>query len=181
MSRDPKGPVDRVEALAAEVDTEFGTIQQRHAARVQCRAGCSACCRARLSITKVEEEFVRRGLAGLTKSRRAELAARTKQAGRETCPALDDDGRCGIYSFRPLICRSYGVPLRHRSAVPMVQPPLVDVCDLNFTGTSLKLLPPEDAFDQTAMNEELESIDREYCNENGLPERGRVPITSILE
>ncbi len=181
MSQDPKGPVDRVEALAAEVDTAFAAIQERHGARMQCRAGCSACCRARLSITKVEEELVRRGLAGLTKSRRAELVARTKQAGREMCPALDDDGRCGIYSFRPLICRSYGVPLRHRSAVPMVQPPVVDVCDLNFTETSLKMLPDEDTLDQTAMNEELESIDREYCKENGLPERGRVPIASILE
>ncbi len=181
MSQKPNGPVERVAALAAEVDTEFAAIHERHTARMQCRAGCSACCRARLSITKIEEAFLRRGLAGLTESRRGELAARTKETGRETCPALDNDGRCGIYAFRPLICRSYGVPLRHRGAVPMVQPPVVDVCDLNFTETSLKLLPPGDAFDQTAMNEELESIDREYCKENGLPERGRVPIASILE
>lgn len=26
------------------------------------------------------------------------------------CPALEEDGRCGIYEFRPLVCRSMGVP-----------------------------------------------------------------------
>jgi Fe-S-cluster containining protein len=26
------------------------------------------------------------------------------------CPALDADGRCGVYSHRPLVCRSMGIP-----------------------------------------------------------------------
>ncbi len=26
------------------------------------------------------------------------------------CPALDHDGTCGLYEFRPLVCRSMGVP-----------------------------------------------------------------------
>lgn len=26
------------------------------------------------------------------------------------CPALEQDGRCGLYEFRPLVCRSMGVP-----------------------------------------------------------------------
>ena len=26
------------------------------------------------------------------------------------CPALEQDGRCGLYAFRPLVCRSMGVP-----------------------------------------------------------------------
>ena len=60
-----------------------------------CRAGCSACCRARLSITRVEEAFLRRGLASLSQTRRDELSARTREAGRELCPALDDDRDSG--------------------------------------------------------------------------------------
>ncbi len=27
-----------------------------------------------------------------------------------TCPALQSDGTCGIYAFRPLTCRSMGIP-----------------------------------------------------------------------
>lgn len=26
------------------------------------------------------------------------------------CPALKSDGRCGVYEFRPLVCRSMGLP-----------------------------------------------------------------------
>jgi hypothetical protein len=26
------------------------------------------------------------------------------------CPALERDGRCGLYEFRPLVCRSMGIP-----------------------------------------------------------------------
>lgn len=26
------------------------------------------------------------------------------------CPALERDGRCGVYEFRPLVCRSMGIP-----------------------------------------------------------------------
>jgi len=26
------------------------------------------------------------------------------------CPALEPDGRCGVYQYRPLVCRSMGIP-----------------------------------------------------------------------
>jgi len=26
------------------------------------------------------------------------------------CPALESDGRCGVYEYRPLVCRSMGLP-----------------------------------------------------------------------
>lgn len=29
---------------------------------------------------------------------------------RVACPLLNDDGRCDLYSFRPLTCRLYGIP-----------------------------------------------------------------------
>jgi len=174
-------PIERLTALAQQADAEFAVLQQRHAAQMQCRAGCSDCCRARLSITRVEEAFLRRGLTTLTDERRAELASRTREENREMCPALDDDGRCGIYAFRPLICRSYGVPLRHRRAVPLVNPPIVDSCDLNFSDTRLQLLSPVDTFDQTALLEALETIDRDHCIAHGLPRRQRIPIAQILE
>lgn len=174
------GPIERLAELAEAVDAEFAVVRDRQATRMQCRAGCSACCRARLSITRVEEALLRRGLATLSEERRAELSARTAEPHREMCPALDDDGRCGIYTFRPLICRSYGLPLRHRRDLALINPPVIDTCDLNFTETSLTLLPPEDVFDQTALVEALETIDREHCVANDLPQRDRIPIAGIL-
>ncbi len=36
-----------------------------------------------------------------------QLVSRFHQA---PCPALQEDGRCGLYAFRPLTCRSMGIP-----------------------------------------------------------------------
>jgi len=173
-------PIERLRLLLDQADADFAGIHERQAAQMQCRAGCSACCRARLSITRIEEAFLRDGLAGLSKDSRAELSARTREKDREMCPALDDDGRCGIYPFRPLICRTYGAPLRHRHEVPMVNPQVIDVCDLNFVGLSLKALPLADVYDQTTAVESLEAIDREYCDDNDLPPGERIPIAHLL-
>lgn len=35
----------------------------------------------------------------------------SERFGAWPCPALEQDGRCGLYEFRPLVCRSMGVPL----------------------------------------------------------------------
>ena len=39
-----------------------------------------------------------------------ELDRLAEQFAHLPCPALDDQGRCGIYAFRPLTCRSMGIP-----------------------------------------------------------------------
>lgn len=48
------------------------------------------------------------------------------------CPALEPDGACGLYEFRPLVCRSMGVPqddgvlvsgaCAMQTAVPLIRP-----------------------------------------------------------
>jgi len=69
------------------------------------------------------------------------------------CPALDDSGACLIYAHRPIVCRTFGLPLREGSAY------LGQECELNFVSASLKekesaawdlewedVLGPEDEF-----------------------------------
>lgn len=34
--------------------------------------------------------------------------------GHYPCPALETDGRCGLYHHRPLVCRSMGIPTEDR-------------------------------------------------------------------
>lgn len=166
--------------LTSAVDEEFAGIQARQGARMQCAAGCSDCCRARLSITRVEESLLRRGLARLPESERQELAHRATDPKREMCPALDDDGRCQLYAWRPLICRSFGVALRHRAEVILVNPPVLDVCDLNFVGVRLPSLPAEDVLEQTELDGKLAAIDDTYCERNDYPQGERVGIAQIL-
>ena len=175
-----KDPLSRLAELAAQVDREFAEIQHRQGAQMQCRSGCSACCRLRLSITRVEETSLRRGLASMPESVRDVLAGRTRDENREMCPALDPEGRCQLYAHRPLICRSFGVPQRRRREVVLVNPPVIDVCDLNFVGTRLHTLPAEDVLDQTSLDAAVAEIDYDYCESNDLPKGERVPIAHIL-
>jgi len=147
---------------------------------MKCSAGCSDCCRARLSITRVEAILLRRGLARLPESEQRELKRRAQDADNEMCPALDGDGLCQLYEWRPLICRSFGVPLRHRSEVVLVNPPVIDVCDLNFKEVPLPSLPDEDVLEQTEMVSELAAINSDYCERNGLPAEERIGIAQIL-
>ena len=65
--------------------------------------------------------------------------------------------------------------------MPLVNPPVIDVCDLNFVGTSLKTLPSEEVFDQTALEQSIDAIDRDYCAERDLPRGERVPIATVLQ
>ena len=180
MNAAEKEPIARLAELARRVDRDFSEIRQRRQAWMECRAGCSDCCRARLSITRVEETFLRRHLNTLPAAQRTELARRAGDKTREMCPALDSGGRCQIYEARPLICRSYGVPLRRRREVSLVNPPVIDVCDKNFIGTSLKMLPEKDVFEQTNLEADVSEIDTEYCKRNVLPRGERVPIALIL-
>jgi Fe-S-cluster containining protein len=42
------------------------------------------------------------------------------------CPALSERGECTIYESRPLVCRTFGLPLRDGDRY------IGDVCELNF-------------------------------------------------
>ncbi|TDI35281.1 MAG: YkgJ family cysteine cluster protein [Acidobacteria bacterium] len=180
MADHEKDPLARLAGLADSVDETFASIQTRQGACMQCRAGCTDCCRARLTITHVEAAFFRRGLARLPEAERKDLAQRTRDKTRDMCPALDPEGRCQLYDSRPLICRSFGVPLRRRREVVLVNPIVIDACDLNFVDVPLETLPAEDVLDQTSLDTELAAINAEFCARHDLPTDERIGIAQIL-
>ena len=48
------------------------------------------------------------------------------------CPNLDETGACMMYEQRPLVCRTFGLPLREGRKY------IGDICELNFTESSTK-------------------------------------------
>lgn len=63
------------------------------------------------------------------------------------CPALAADGSCGIYAFRPITCRTMGIPVEHdgmvhgacrvQTAVPIIRP------STSVRGDSARLIEDE--------------------------------------
>ncbi|HSP77555.1 MAG TPA: YkgJ family cysteine cluster protein, partial [Myxococcaceae bacterium] len=144
MATHPEGAArlarERYLELSGKVDQFFERVHARYGAVMQCRAGCSACCQAGLSVTSVEASLLREGLATLPAEVRERLARQAREEEPKACPALDAEGRCLVYAWRPLVCRSHGVPIRQREPAGVPDPEAagaVSACEKNFEGGAL--------------------------------------------
>ena len=116
---------------------------------LQCGRGCSLCCYGLFEIGSGDVPVIAEGLAALHPRRRQkiirraleiaapnlrELPADEKEAFFERtqavpCPNLDESGACMMYEHRPLVCRTFGLPLRDGRKY------IGDICELNFKDT----------------------------------------------
>jgi Fe-S-cluster containining protein len=167
--------------LTAQVGEKFDRIAARHRAQMQCGAGCSRCCQIRLAVTQIEAETIDEAMGAAEPALRERIAAREDLAGKTWCPALGEDGRCEIYEFRPLACRSYGAPIRALRAQKPIRLVVVDACKLNFeAGAALAAVPSEDVFDQEALSTQMAAIERAWCDERGLEPGPRIDLAELL-
>jgi Fe-S-cluster containining protein len=112
-------------ALIAKVEAFTQATFTRRRDDFACSAGCAACCHAWLSVSAVEADQVRAGLAALPPAARAdvrqrgqrELARAANEEQPPRCAMLGDDDRCAIYEARPLVCRTQGHALRYPSGL----------------------------------------------------------------
>ena len=132
----PHPGLDAVTRLHAEVDRETDRLRVIHAARLQCRKGCSGCCMDSLTVFEIEAERIRR--------HHAELLSRGNPHPPGGCAFLDEAGGCRIYADRPYVCRTQGLPLRWIASGPDAEAAeLRDICPLNEAGPPLETLPQD--------------------------------------
>jgi hypothetical protein len=167
----------RYRELCAKVDAFFGRVQARHGADMECRAGCDACCRERLSVTAVEAAEIRDAVIALSAATRERLAIRAADDPHNRCPALEPDGRCAVYEGRPLVCRSHGLPIKMASPGGL---PVLSACEKNFTGGGPEAADPDCVIDQTTLSLTLGAVDAVYNRETGAPSRGRLALAAVL-
>ena len=117
--------------LHAEVDARAGALATEHAARLQCRRGCSACCVDGITVFAIEAERIR--------SHNKELLAQGAPHPPGACAFLDVEGACRIYADRPYVCRTQGLPLRWIDEERGAE--LRDICPLNEAGEPIAALP----------------------------------------
>ena len=135
--------------ILERADAHFHDVARKQPQHLQCN-GCSLCCYGLFEIGAADIPVLADGLDQLHPARRqaivrraVDIVASSKHPDlRETgvgekdaffsrtastrCPNLSDEGRCLVYDHRPLVCRTFGVPLREADRY------LGDVCDLNF-------------------------------------------------
>ena len=145
---------DDYRKILERADEHFSSVMRSQPQNLQCGAGCSLCCYGLFEIGSGDVPIIAEGLASLPPARRRMIIMRAQEIvdasqhpnlrecspeekeafferTRSTrCPNLDDAGLCMMYEHRPLVCRTFGLPLRDGRKY------LGDICELNFTGST---------------------------------------------
>jgi hypothetical protein len=115
----------KLASLYADMQTQYSAYAQTMG--LTCDNCPQNCCTSFFQHhTRIEWAFLLHGLAELPPERRAAYESRARDYVRDSkaalakgerpgimCP-LNDDGRCGVYAHRLMICRLHGVPNRLR-------------------------------------------------------------------
>ena len=104
----------------------FEKIALKHSDKMECKKGCSKCCKTDISIFEIEAERIEEWFHAqeiTEQGRLLELWSTPNVEGY--CTFLYND-QCSIYEPRPLICRTQGLPLFVKSEN------ILDYCPLNF-------------------------------------------------
>ena len=145
---------DTYKRILERADRFFADVSREQPQHLQCGRGCTFCCYGLFEIGAADVAVIADGLSRLHPKRRAmiirkaeEIIASTNHPNlRESspeekeaffdrtaatpCPNLSDAGECMIYESRPLVCRTFGLPIRDGKRY------IGDICDLNFNEAS---------------------------------------------
>jgi len=141
--------------ILSRADEFFDSVMQSQPQNLQCGRGCSLCCYGLFEIGAADVAVIADGLSKLNPARRDMIIRRAvdivassrhpnlrecspiekdeffERTASTPCPNLDDSGLCMIYEHRPLVCRTFGLPLRDGSRY------IGDVCELNFEESTI--------------------------------------------
>ncbi len=150
------------EALNARVDAFQARVREKYPGQIECRAGCSECCRRipRLVLSPVEAFYLREQLRQLPPEEQARLREASRTA-MPPCPILTDDA-CRLHRNRPLLCRTYGYPTLSPQLLKIGQPAL-NYCYKNFTGLAgPQALESDCLMNVDRLTEELWEMNRRF-------------------
>jgi Fe-S-cluster containining protein len=161
--------VERVDVLGQRIEAEFR-------AQIACRRGCDACCR-HLSLFWVEGVALAQALDDLSESVAEGIRERARRAAADgPCPLLES-GACLLYTARPIICRTHGLPLLAGEG----EARRIDYCPENFRG--IDTLPAGAVIDLDRLNTTLAAINALFVSEvfhGQPPDRERLTIAEAL-
>jgi Fe-S-cluster containining protein len=131
-------------------DDFFRSVTAAQPENLQCGKGCSLCRYGLFEIGSGDVPLIAEGLEKMHPARRKMIVRRAQEilttskhpdlrecspdekeaffarTAATPCPNLNERGECLMYEHRPLVCRTFGLPLRNANAY------IGDICELNF-------------------------------------------------
>jgi len=160
--------------LTARVDDLCRRIALEYRDCLTCREGCDDCCR-HITIFPVEAAALALALGDLPAEEVARIRELARLASSGNCPLLEN-GRCLLYSARPIICRTHGNPLLLSDGERVI-----DFCPKNFNGVSS--FPAAFVLNLDLLNSTLAAINAVFTASSGYfhrPGQERFTISEAL-
>lgn len=171
--------------LVAKVEAFGQAITRQYPTQMTCHAGCDGCCYQQFTVFPVEAYALGQAIATLSLAERQRLQARLQQGDdpwavceTPTPCVLLAQGRCLVYSGRPLLCRMHGFPLASR----MIERPdglQRDCCPLNFSDVPLQDIASQAVYNLDLVNQTLVAINHLFVQEQGAADQ-RVTIRQAV-
>ena len=141
-------------------DQKISEIEKKHTGNLSCGKGCCSCCEE-TSVLPIE--FF--SIVSAMKDRGLKI-----QPGSKSCAMLRRS-LCQIYEFRPLICRTHGLPLAYgEDDDPLMKS--ISFCELNFK-KKIPKFTKNNVLDMDELNLELVTLNENFIRsfDGELPER----------
>lgn len=143
--------IEKYRELCSYCDTFFTKAISVSGPNMECRLGCGDCCILQ-TVCELEAHVIsqHRGCAATDALDIPNGAGIEAALSKETksCSFLKN-GTCTIYSVRPVICRTHGLPLNYRSENR------IECCPRNFPGVDIAESFTGILFDAEAVTEAL--------------------------
>lgn len=141
-------------SVLERADEFFRDVAASQPQSLQCGRGCSLCCYGIFEIGSGDVPLLAEGLEKLHHKRRSMIINRAREIVASSahpdlrdctpaekdaffertkstaCPNLNERGECLMYEHRPLVCRTFGLPVRDGDRY------IGDICELNFREAS---------------------------------------------
>ena len=179
----------RLENLLGEMESAYEAVAEQYGFR--CKGCEDNCCLTRFHHhTLLEVLYLANGVDSLNPADRLKLTAqaasveqRAVEAGqrgmsvRLMCP-LNQDGRCRLYGYRPMICRLHGIPHElHRPDGDVSRHP---GCDAFFDQCRKGGKTEYIRFDRTPFYRAMAILEKELRQATGYTEKIKLTIAQML-
>jgi Fe-S-cluster containining protein len=177
---------DRLNGIFADMDRQYAEAAKHY--EFHC-SGCEDnCCRTRFfHHTYLEFLYIHAGLNTLDLSKQQEIQSRAASVCREIakadqkerpvrvmCP-LNFDGRCTLYSYRPMICRLHGISHELRKpGQEVIRGSGCGMFDLRCSNLKYR------KFDRTPFYYAMAKVEGEFKQAVGLSDRIKMTIAEMI-
>jgi len=170
--------IEEYRSLRSRIDEEIRKLEGLHGPDITCHQGCAACC---VNLTVFPVEF----FAILEDLKKTHVLKKDFLFDESApCGFLNEEVLCRIYPFRPIICRTHGLPILFLNDSQEEPAWEVSFCELNFRNRTGVEFTEDTLLDIEIINAELKDINDQFISSlsgNEYHSRQRIQLKELCK